>query len=77
MQVPSFASSLPAHRLNIYYLILEKMNSFADSAKYDIASMPGSQIQQSYEEGRTDAWYVIENMNIVKRIVSVCAYTPD
>lgn len=60
------------YRLNIYYLILEKMNSFADSTKYDIANMPGAQIQQAYEEKRTDAWHVIENLNIVKRIVSVC-----
>ncbi|KXN89807.1 hypothetical protein AN958_04811 [Leucoagaricus sp. SymC.cos] len=58
-------------QLNIYYLILEKMNSFADSAKYDIASRPGSEITQSYEEKRTDAWHTIENLNIVKRIVSV------
>jgi len=58
-------------QLNIYYLILEKMNSFADSAKYDIANMPGSQIQEIYEEKRTDAWHIIENLNIVKRIVSV------
>ncbi|KAF5356026.1 hypothetical protein D9756_003968 [Leucocoprinus leucothites] len=58
-------------QLNIYYLILEKMNSFADDAKYEIANMPGSAIEQSYEEKRTDAWHVIENLNIVKRIVSV------
>ncbi|KAJ3576273.1 hypothetical protein NP233_g537 [Leucocoprinus birnbaumii] len=59
-------------QLNIYYLILEKMNSFADSAKYEITNMPGSAIEQSYEEKRTDAWHTIENLNIVKRIVSVC-----
>lgn len=50
------------------------MNSFADSAKYEITSMSGGQIEQSYEEKRTDAWNDIENLNIVKRIVSVCAW---
>jgi amphiphysin len=54
-------------------MILEKMNSFADSAKYEVTSMPGAQIEQSYEEKRTDAWSDIENLNIVKRIISVCA----
>ncbi|KAG6918697.1 hypothetical protein DXG01_012515 [Tephrocybe rancida] len=57
--------------LNIYYLILEKMNSFADDAKYDITNTPGAQIQQDYETKRTDAWEVIENLGIIKRIVSV------
>lgn len=55
-------------------MVLEKMNSFADSAKYEITSMSGGQIEQSYEEKRTDAWNDIENLNIVKRIVSVCAW---
>jgi hypothetical protein len=60
-------------RLNIYYLMLEKMNSFADEAKYDITNVPGAQIAETYEEKRTDAWNVIENLNIIKRIISVCA----
>ena len=63
-----------ASRLNIYYLILEKMNSFADEAKYDISNVPAAQIAQEYEEKRTDAWSVIENLSIVKRIVSVCKF---
>ena len=63
-----------ASRLNIYYLILEKMNSFADEAKYDISNVPAAQISQDYEEKRTDAWSVIENLSIVKRIVSVCKF---
>ncbi|KAF8060955.1 hypothetical protein FPV67DRAFT_1512275 [Lyophyllum atratum] len=58
-------------QLNIFYLILEKMNSFADDAKYDITNTSGSQIQQDYETKRTDAWEVIENLNIIKRIISV------
>ncbi|GLB36589.1 putative BAR domain containing protein [Lyophyllum shimeji] len=58
-------------QLNIYYLILEKMNSFADEAKYDITNAPGSQIQQDYETKRTNAWEVIEDLGIIKRIISV------
>ncbi|KAF9015394.1 hypothetical protein BDQ17DRAFT_1229697 [Cyathus striatus] len=64
-------NSLFYMQLNIYYLILEKMNSFADEAKYDISNVPGAQIAQEYEEKRTDAWSVIEELNIVKRIISV------
>jgi len=58
-------------QLNIFYLILEKMNGFADEAKYDISNVPAAQIAQEYEEKRTDAWSVIENLSIVKRIISV------
>jgi len=58
-------------QLNIFYLILEKMNSFADEAKCDISNVPAAQIAQEYEEKRSDAWSVIENLGIVKRIVSV------
>ncbi|KAG6857665.1 hypothetical protein H0H87_010234 [Tephrocybe sp. NHM501043] len=57
--------------LNIYYLILEKMNALADDTKYDVTNVPGAQIQQDYESKRTDAWEVIENLGIIKRIVSV------
>lgn len=48
------------------------MSSFAESAKYDITNVPGAQIQQDYESKRTNAWEIIENLGIVKRIVSVC-----
>ncbi|KAF8912890.1 hypothetical protein CPB84DRAFT_1759797 [Gymnopilus junonius] len=58
-------------QLNIYYLLLEKMNSFADETKYDISNAPGAQIMEDYESKRTDAWSVIENLGIIKRIVSV------
>ncbi|TFK30664.1 BAR-domain-containing protein [Coprinopsis marcescibilis] len=58
-------------QLNIYYLILEKMQSYADGAKYDITNVPGPQIQQDYEDKRTDAWERIESLAIVKRIISV------
>lgn len=59
-------------RLNIYYLIMEKMQSFADESKYDITNAPGAQIQADYEAKRTDAWEAIENLGIIKRIISVC-----
>lgn len=68
-------------RLNVYYLLLEKMHSFADENKWDISNVPGSQIAQEYEDKRTDAWSQIENLSIIKRIVSVCmlllCYTLD
>ncbi|EAU92940.1 Hob1p [Coprinopsis cinerea okayama7 len=58
-------------QLNIYYLLLEKMQSFADNCKYDITNVPGAEIQYTYESKRTDAWERIESLNIVKRIISV------
>lgn len=58
-------------QLNIYYIILEKMNAFAADAQYDTTNIPGSQIASIYEEQRTDAWNDIENLNITKRIISV------
>lgn len=66
-----------APRLNIYYLLLEKLNSFADDCKYDISNQPGAQIVEEYEGKRTDAWSLIENLGIIKRIVSVCKYCAD
>lgn len=63
-----------ASRLNIFYLILEKMNGFAEEAKYDISNVPAAQIAQDYEEKRTDAWSDIESLSIVKRIISVCKF---
>ncbi|KAF8887749.1 hypothetical protein BD779DRAFT_1645412 [Infundibulicybe gibba] len=58
-------------QLNIYYLILEKMNSFAEETKYEVSGVTGSQVAQEYEDKRTDAWSLIENLNIIKRIISV------
>lgn len=51
------------------------MNSFAEESKFDIANVPGAQIAQDYENKRTDAWNVIENLGIIKRIVSVCKHS--
>ncbi|KAJ7151590.1 hypothetical protein C8R46DRAFT_1122514 [Mycena filopes] len=58
-------------QLNIFYLILEKMNGFAEEAKYDISNTPGSRIASDYEDKRSDAWSQIEELNIIKRIISV------
>ncbi|KAF7310468.1 Bar adaptor protein [Mycena chlorophos] len=63
-------SSFYYMQLNIFYVIHEKMNSFADETKYDVSAVPGSQIEADYEEKRTDAWSQIEDMNITKRIIS-------
>ncbi|KAG2129767.1 hypothetical protein DEU56DRAFT_816613 [Suillus clintonianus] len=56
-------------QLNVYYLFLEKMNSFAEG-RYDVTNVPGAQILADYEEKRTDAWSTIEDLNITKRIIS-------
>jgi amphiphysin len=48
------------------------MNGFAEETKYDVTNVPGSQIAQDYEGKRTDAWSNIEELNITKRIISVC-----
>ncbi|KAF7367395.1 Bar adaptor protein [Mycena sanguinolenta] len=67
---PRSRSTVPKFRLNIFYLILEKMNGFAEDAKYDVTNTPGSQITSDYEGKRTDAWSRIEDLNITKRIIS-------
>ena len=61
-------------RLNIYYLLLEKMSSFASESKFDVSNVPGAQIAGDYESKRSDAWSVIENLGIIKRIISVCKF---
>ncbi|KAL5495720.1 HOB1 [Sanghuangporus weigelae] len=55
-------------QLNIYYMLMEKIQTFAEG-KYDV-SAPLSQIADDYENKRSDAWQRIEDMNITKRIVS-------
>jgi len=61
--------SLYYMQLNIYYLFLEKMHSFAEG-RYNVTNGPASQIQSDYENKRTDAWSQIEDLGITKRIVS-------
>jgi hypothetical protein len=58
---------------------LEKLNSFAEENKWDISTETGTQIAHDYEEKRTDAWAKIEDLGIVKRIISVCTciHTPS
>ena len=48
------------------------MQSFGDEAKYDVTNAPGATIQADYEAKRTDAWERIEDLGIIKRIISVC-----
>lgn len=64
---------LSPSRLNIYYLFLEKMNSFAEG-RYNVSNGPASQIQSDYENKRTDAWGQIEDLGILKRFVSTCTW---
>ncbi|KAJ3758579.1 BAR-domain-containing protein [Lentinula raphanica] len=61
-------------QLNIFYIILEKMNSFSEEAKYDISNIPGNEITSNYESSRTDAWSQIEDLNITKRIISTSKF---
>ena len=53
-------------RLNVYYLMLEKVQSFADG-KYDLNR---NDIEDIYLEQRGDAAERIEELQITKRIVS-------
>ncbi|KAH8101590.1 BAR-domain-containing protein [Cristinia sonorae] len=56
-------------QLNIFYLLLEKLSGFAES-RYDVA-VPAAQIEEDYLAKRGDAMQRLEELNIVKRIVSV------
>ena len=53
-------------RLNVYYIMLEKVQSFADG-KYDLNR---KDIENIYLEQRGDAAEQLEEMNITKRQVS-------
>jgi len=48
------------------------MTTFAEDGKVDVSDLQGSSIQSKYEEKRTDAYQRIEELNIVKRIISSC-----
>ncbi|KAI0935699.1 hypothetical protein AcV5_004045 [Taiwanofungus camphoratus] len=56
-------------QLNVFYLLLEKLNGFAESGKYDV-SVTGNQIAKEYEEKRSDAWQRLESFNVTQRILS-------
>jgi amphiphysin len=61
-------------QLNIFYILLEKMNSFAEETQIDISNIPGNEITSNYEEQRSDAWSHIEELNITKRIISTSKF---
>ena len=56
--------------MNIFYMMLEKLQSFAEG-KYDVSG-PASQVAADYEYKLTDAREQIEALNVTKRIVSTC-----
>lgn len=60
----------PDDRLNIYYMVLEKLSTFAEG-KYDV-SLSFNDIAADYEAKRPEALQQIEDMAITKRIVSTC-----
>ncbi|QRW05040.1 BAR adaptor protein [Ceratobasidium sp. AG-Ba] len=60
--------------LNIFYLMLEKLQSFA-SGKYEVAGTP-QDIEQAYHNRRTDAMERVEALNITRRIASTGDYFP-
>ena len=61
------------HRLNIFYLLLEKLNGFAENAKFDV-NVTHAQILPDYEAKGTDAFARIEELNITKRMISTCEW---
>ncbi|KAJ3997901.1 BAR-domain-containing protein [Lentinula boryana] len=61
-------------QLNVFYIILEKMNNFSEEAKYDISNISGNEITTNYESQRTDAWSEIEELNITKRMISTSKF---
>lgn len=64
-----------AYRLNIFYLLLEKLSGFAEG-RYTI-TVSAAEIATDYEERRTDAWSRIEDLNITKRMISTCKQHPN
>ncbi|KAL0945539.1 hypothetical protein HGRIS_014701 [Hohenbuehelia grisea] len=63
--------SLYYMQLNIFYLMLEKLSTFAQENKYDVSNCPGAEITQGYEERRGDVAAQIEDLSIIKRIISM------
>jgi amphiphysin len=70
MQPPSS----PDDRLNVYYMVLEKLSSFTEG-KYD-TSPSFQDIAADFETKRSDALQQIEDMAITKRIISTCMRRP-
>ncbi|KAI5999076.1 hypothetical protein EDD15DRAFT_2400825 [Pisolithus albus] len=67
--IDPFINSFYCMQLNIDYLLPEKLDSFAEG-RYDVINAPGSQIQSESEGKRMDTRSQIEDLNIVKRIIS-------
>ena len=57
-------------RLNIYYMILDKISQFSEG-KYTI-DVPAAQICVDFEEKRGDSAAVIEALSITQRFISTC-----
>jgi amphiphysin len=55
-------------QLNIYYMILDKINQFSEG-KYTV-DVPASQIAAEYEDKRGDSAAVIEALSITQRFIS-------
>ena len=58
-------------QLNIFYLLLEKLNGFAEN-RFEV-SIPAAQIASDYETRRSDALERVEALNITRRMISTCA----
>jgi amphiphysin len=59
-------------RLNVYYIMLDKVQSFADG-KYDLSR---KDIENIYFEQRGDIGDILEEMGITKRGVSTGEFLP-
>lgn len=57
-------------RLNIYYMILDKISQFSEG-KYTI-DVPATQISADFEEKRGDSAAVIEALSVTQRFISTC-----
>jgi amphiphysin len=62
-------SLTPIRRLNIYYLMMEKLQGFVQENKFRPGAS-GSEIQVDYENDLTEARNQVEGLQITKRIVS-------
>ena len=63
-------SKLTWLRLNIFYMLLEKLNSFVDG-KYDVTVSPAEIVEQ-YEAKRGDSAQQIEALAITQKFISTC-----
>lgn len=62
------AAQLDARRLNIFYLMLEKLNYFCEK-KYDTAGTT-QDVVNTYEQRRGDAREQVEALGIAKKFIS-------